>query len=51
MLCNTWEKNKFLVGKPEEKRLRHRKKDNIKIHLKSIVWKTVDWLDLIQGMT
>jgi hypothetical protein len=39
------------VGKLEKKRLRHtRKKDNIKMHLKSIEWKTVDSFDLIQGM-
>jgi hypothetical protein len=48
--CDTREKNKILVGKPEKKILRHREKDNIKMHLKSIEWKTVDWLDLIQGM-
>jgi len=48
--CDTRKKNKILVEKPEEKRLRHRKKDNIKMHLKSIEWKIMDWLDLIQGM-
>lgn len=45
-----WEKKKVLGEKPEDKRLRHRKKDNINMHLKSLEWKTVDWLDLIQGM-
>lgn len=45
-----WERNKVLEEKPENKRLRHRKKDKIKMHLKSLEWKTVDWLDLIQGL-
>jgi len=48
--CDTWEKKKILVEKPEEKRFRHRKKDNTKKHLKSIEWKIVECLDLIQGM-
>jgi hypothetical protein len=33
-LCDTCKKSKGLVGKPEEKRLRHRREDNVKIHLK-----------------
>ena len=47
--CGRQEKNKVLVGKPREKILRQRREDNIKMHLKYIEWKTVDWLDLIQG--
>jgi len=47
--CDTWEKNKLLEERREVYRLRYRKKDNIKMHLKSIEWKIVDWLDLVQG--
>ena len=28
---------------------RRRWKDNIKMHLKEIGWKGVDWIDLVQG--
>jgi hypothetical protein len=47
--CGRQEKNKVLVGKPREKILRQRREDNIKMHLKYIEWKAVDWLYLIQG--
>jgi hypothetical protein len=41
------------VGRPEGKMLfgitRHRWEDNIKVHLKEIGRKGVDWIDLAQG--
>jgi len=41
---------RVLVGKPEDKRPfrkpRHRWEDNIKVDLKEISWKGVDWIDL-----
>ena len=41
-----------LVGKPEGKRPlgkpRHRWEDNIKVNLKEIGWKGMDWIDLTQ---
>jgi hypothetical protein len=42
----------ILVGKPEGKipigRPRHRWKDNIRMYLREIGWKSVDWMHLAQ---
>jgi ribosome biogenesis protein Nip4 len=42
----------ILVGKPEEKRQlrrpRHRWEDNIRMDLREIGWKSVDWMHLVQ---
>jgi hypothetical protein len=39
---------RILVGKPEGKRPRHRRVDNIKIDLREIGWDGMDWIDLAQ---
>jgi hypothetical protein len=42
-----------LVGKPEGKRPlgrpRRRWKDNVRMNIREIVWKGVDWMHLIQA--
>jgi len=39
---------KILVGKPVEKRLLGRQKDNIRMDLKGIGWDGVNWIRLAQ---
>jgi hypothetical protein len=39
---------RVLVGKPEERRPRHRWEDNIKADLREVGWGCVDWIGLAQ---
>ena len=36
------------MGKPEGKRPRRRKEDNIKIHLREVGWGSTDWIAVAQ---
>jgi len=45
------EKHRLYVAKPERGTLaRCRCKDNIKIALKEMKWKVMEWIDLVQDM-
>jgi hypothetical protein len=40
---------RILVGKPEEKRPRHKWEDNIKVDFRETGWGGMDWIDLAQN--